>query len=415
MSGFWNDFQGAIRSLKAAPFFAFTATLTLALGVGVNVSMFSVLNGILLKPLPVRFPEEIVRVNAFPDQRPLRVSYSDYVAFRDRNGTLSGLTFYAPQRLRMESDGFDAVALDVEMVSGNHFEVLGVSARIGRTLQAIDDSASPVGSLVVSNRTWQSRFVSDPNIVGQRVQINGAAFQIVGVLTDDFRGLTLPYNAEAWVTWNGIGEDGTASAQGNMAGRLDSGRTLSEARADLRRIAVQLQSERPAEGGSHSTTYAVDVEVARRIPTFLAQGLGGVLAYGLALAFLVGLTLLVVCTNVGSLVLGRWEGRRRELGIRVALGASRLRILRFLLVESLSITALACAVAIFLAWGASSVLATLRVPGVGIPLFSFVDLGFDRRIAAFTVLAGLAATLIFGLLPATAISKDPARAVFSEL
>ncbi len=115
------------------------------------------------------------------------------------------------------------------------------------------------------------------------------------------------------------------------------------------------------------------------------------------------------------MVLGRWEGRRRELGIRVALGASRLRILRFLLVESLSITALACAVAIFLAWGASRVLATLRVPGLEIPLFSYVDLGFDRRIAAFTVLAGVAATLIFGLLPATAISKDPARAVFSEL
>ena len=416
MIGFWNDFKGAIRSLKAAPFFAFTATLTLALGVGVNVSMFSVLNGILLKPLPVRSPEEVVRVNAFPDQRPLRVSYSDYEAFRDRNGTLNGLTFYAPRRLRMESDGFNAVALDVEMVSTNHFEVLGVPARIGRTLQAIDDGASPVGSLVVSNRTWQNRFGLDPDIIGQRVQINGAAFQIVGVLTDDFRGLTWPYNAEAWVAWNSIGEDGTASAQGNMAGRLDSGRTLSEARADLRRIAVQFQSERTAEEGSRSTTYVVDVEVARRIPTFFADaGLGGVLAYGLALAFFVGLTLLVVCTNVGSLVLGRWEGRRRELGIRVALGASRRRILRFLLVESLSITALACTVAIFLAWGASRFLATLRVPGVEIPLFSLVDLGFDRRIAAFTVLAGVAATLIFGLLPATAISKDPARAVFSEL
>ena len=336
MYSFVLDLRLALRRLRNSPGFTLVAVLTLALGIGANAVVFSAINSLLLKRLPIKDPDRVFFLEGPGGD--VSVSYPDYRDLRDRNSAFSGLFTY-----RINVAGFqmgNSSAAQAERVwfyeaSGNYFPTLGIKPYLGRFFTPEEDrvpDANPIA--VISYASWNSRFHADPNVVGKTISLNKHTFTIIGVAPQGFQGTELLFAPELWVPISMVRELENFSlleARGAhgiwAAGRLKDGVTPQQATANLNAVARQLAREYP------NTDTNLQFELTR--PGLVGNMLGRPMrAFLLGLSLLAGLVLLAACTNLGSLLAARVADRYRELGIRIAVGVPRAAILRQLLTEA---------------------------------------------------------------------------------
>ena len=391
----WQDVRYALRHLRKSPGFAVAAVLTLALGIGANSTVFTIINTAFLRPLPVEKPEQLVFLNQGGNAN---LSYPDYVDFRDRNDVVSGLIAYrfSPISLSMSS-GNNSRAWTYE-ATGNYFDVLGVKPFLGRWFGPQDDDkpgAHPVA--VLSYRTWRQRFAADSNVIGRSIRINGLGYTVVGVAPQGFIGteriispdLWVPMSMEAqiepgryWLNDRGISDVW-------VLGRLKPAVSRAQAESSLNRIAAQLAHDYAHDEGMH---------IQLSPPGLVGRNLREpVLAFTTVLMGVAGLVLLLTCLNLAGLLLARASDRRREMALRLALGARRIRLVRQLLTESLLLALAGGTASVLLALWISRACASLNLP-FDVP--ANTTLAIDLRVLLFTFAAALFAVVLFGIAPA---------------
>jgi predicted permease len=405
MPNLLQDVRYAFRQLCKSPGFAFTALFTLAVGIGANVVVFGVVNSLLLNPLPVPHPERIYTVEHRAKNNPLNSSFPQYLDLRDRNRVFSGLAAIRVMRIGLEAAEVAQPVWGYE-VSSNYFETLGVGPVLGRFLTPSDeqtDHASEVA--VLSYACWKSRFGGDPNVVGSKVRINKHPYTVIGVAPASFQGTEKMFWPEVWLPilneqqiegYNWIHQRTDVNSW--VVGRLKDGITEAQAEANLNSVAAQLAHEYP------NTDEHVNFRLSR--PGFLGDMLGGpVRGFMFGVMLLAGLVLLAACMNLGGLLAARTSDRARELAIRVAIGSSRSRILRQLIVES---------VVVALAGGVSALLVSavlLRLISEWRPIADFPAQFLvqpDKKVYLFAFLISTVTGLIFGCTPGRQIWKtDP--------
>ena len=398
------DLRLALRRLRQNPGFSIVAILTLSLGIGANTAIFSVINAVLLRPLPVERASELVAVNetlagnTFPT-----LSVPNFRDMRDRNTVLAGLAAY---RILPASIGLPGASQRLwgYLVTGNYFDLLGVKPVRGRLLLPEDDrvpGGNPVA--VISYGCWQKRFGGDPSVVGRHVKFNSMDFTVLGVAPQGFFGTELFYVPEVFFPLmmqkeleggNGYLERRDVSNT-FIVGRLKTGVSMGQAQVGLNSVARKLAEEYPKEDAG--------MKVVLTPPGLAGNYLrGAVVGFAAALFGVSCLVLLVACTNLASMLLARASDRRKETAIRLAIGAERGRLIRQLLTENMVAA---------LAGGAGGALLTLWItdtlsawrPAIDVPLFA--NFTVDFRVFVFALLISVATTLLFGLLPAMQSSK----------
>lgn len=394
-----KDIRYAIRGLLKRPGFVAIAVITLALGIGANTAIFSLVNAVLLRSLPVEQPRQIVSVAMRgKDDSMSAWSFPNYRDFRDRNDVLSGLLVYRFVPLSLSRGSGNERIWGFE-VSGNYFDVLGVKAIKGRTFLPEEDKtplSHPVA--VLSYNSWQRRFGADPDIVGKDVLLNDHQFRVIGIAPEGFKGTEMVYTPEIWLPaammeWVEPGakwlEDrNTRNFFAN--GRLKPGVDERQAEASLNLLALQLAKEYP------DTNEGQTIKI---VPAgFLIPELrGAVVSFTWVLMGAVGLVLLVTCTNLAGLMLARATDRKREIAIRLAMGANRLRLIRQLLTESVLLSVVGGVAGVLLAYWMIEALLAFKPP-IDFPLA--LDVEVDWRVLLFSLGVSLVAGAVFGLAPA---------------
>jgi predicted permease len=380
-----QDGRHSLRSLRRNPAFALTVVLTLALGVGANGAIFSVIDALLLRTLPVRDPASLV---ALHDTKLENFTYPDYLQLRDNNTTLDAL-LAASGTLRAVIDaGGDAESGTARIVTANYFSALGVRPAAGRLLSNGDDSQS---FAIVSHGYWRRRFASAPDVVGRALKINGASFTVVGVAPEHFFGETPGVAPDVWTTVmlhppQALTERGFSWLY--PIGRLKPGVSAAQAQASL----SALLEPSPAAGSEPRVQVAGAAHGSPRWRETIATPLFVLMA-------VVAVVLLIACTNLASLFLTRGNAQRREIAMRLALGASRGRVVRQLMTETLLLAAIGGAAGIAVAlWGGHFLIGMAAALSPGLVLS--LDYTAGARLALFALAAVLFAGLLFGLAPA---------------
>ena len=393
------DLRLALRRIRQNPTFSAVAVITLALGIGANTAIFSVINAVLLRGLPVARPAELVSINetmggnTFP-----ALSFPNYRDMRDRNTVLSGLASYRflPASLGLPGS---SQRLWGYLVTGNYFDLLGVSAARGRVFRP-DDDLRPGGHpvAVLSYACWQKRFGADPDAVGRTVKFNGMDFTILGVTPKGFFGTELFFTPDVFfpMMMQKELEGGTGYLDkrgvGNTfaVGRRKPGVTTAQAEAGLNSVAHALAEEYPHDNGG--------MKILLTPPGLAGNYIrGAVIGFAAALFGVSCLVLLVACTNLASMLMARAADRRKEIALRLAVGAARWSLVRQLLTENLVIALLGGAGGIMLAVWITDALAAWHPPSE-FPLV--ISATPDGRVFLFALLISVFTTLLFGLLPA---------------
>ncbi len=399
-----QDATFGARLLRRSPGFSTVAILTLALAIGGNTAIFSLVNALALKPLPVRAPAEVVRVYTGQSQ----TSWLTYQDIATRSQVFSDVAAHAGATRTLNADDTTA-RLSGETTSANYLTMLGVPAILGRTYLPSDARADVV---VLAERAWRTRFASDPSILGRRILLGGRPFEVVGVMPRGFRGARPPaFLSEFWIPIDPALSERTLQDRGKtqfqIAARLKPGVTVAQAQAATQVIGQQLALEHPDLGERFAQT---EVFHAEGIAGFrgVAKTLLPLFAFVGLLTIVAGLVLLVGCANIAGLLLGRGAARRREIGVRLALGAGRSRLIRQLLTESLLLALLGGSAGLFLAFWIGGSMNSLisRLP---IPIE--LDLSLDRRMLLYTLTLSLLTAVLCGLAPArraTRMSVIPA-------
>ena len=409
METFLQDLRYALRQLRRSPGFALTAVLTLTMAIGANVVVFGVVNALVLHPLPV---PEANRVYSIQPRNGLAVSYKNFEDIRDRNTTFAGVSVVRIARIGLDSSGSARPVWGYE-VSGNYFETLGVKPALGRFFTAAEDkkiNGEPYA--VLSYNCWKTQFSGDPGVVGRTVRVNKHEFFVVGVAPRDFNGTERFIWPEVWVPihdepeiegYDWISYRGAYNAW--VVGRLKAGVTRQQANADLTTISAQLSSQYP------DTDKGLDLYVTQ--PGFLGDVMGGsIRGFLLGVMLLAGLVLVAACANLGGLFAARVSDRAKEIGIRVAIGSSRRRILRQLVTESACLSLLGGAISACLAVGLLHAL-TMWHPQADFPVQLLVEP--DAVVYLFAVLLSLATGLLFGVIPARQVwQTDPNQVLKSS-
>jgi predicted permease len=412
MGSLWQDVRYGLRVLGRSRAFTAIAILTLALGIGANAAIFSLMNSVLLNPLPVEQPGRLVLLEtAGPYGLNDVFNYPLYRDYGARNTVFSGLLCFGDQRFTLAGQG-SGESLDGLIVSGNYFNVLGVRAALGRLLAPGDDRAGAAPVAVISHRLWQQRFAADPAIVGKSVVIDNHDFTVVGVAPEEFSGTLRGFLPALYVTTamqpivmpvSGIDPlNDRRFTWLFLMGRLKNGVGRGQAQASLRALAGQIHAATPMNTESEVVLRDGSGGQSERVSGFEAPLL--------LLMGAVGLVLLIACANVANLLLARGEARRREVAIRLAIGASRARLLRQFITESLLVAAAGGVFGAVLAVWLANWLVTLHPPESLAALSIAAGARVDWRMLGFLAAVTLLAGLVAGLAPAWQSARAPVTA-----
>jgi len=409
MTGFLQDIRYAIRQLRKSSGFTAVAVITLALGIGANTAVFSVIDAVMLRPLPYYQPERLIEANSINshDPVPRNVCYPDFFDWRAQNHTLEHLVSYHDTTFTLT--GLERpVQVDAQIVSWDLLLALGVRPELGRGFTPDEEKAGTHVTLI-SHALWTSQFGADPSIIGRGVHLSGGLYTVVGVMPPNFRfPVTAPRNS-VWTTL-AVDDDPadphpiTTNRGGhflNVFGRLKPGVTTAQADQELRSIAANLAKQYPNTNTRNDSA---------RVRTEIAALIGDARPALLIVLGAVALVLLIACGNIANLLLARMRERQREIAVRSALGAGRKRIVRQLLAESLVLSALGGLAGCGLAFVCTP--AMLSLIGDSVPRAA--DAGVDLRVLSFAIVASFAAGLMFGVIPAITASRTDLVSTLKE-
>src|SRR5262245_567416 len=409
MQTLWQDLRYGARMLMKNPGFSLIAALTLTLGIGANTAIFSVINGVLLKPLPYAEPERLVAVwEVRHDGRRGAVSYPNFADWRAQNGVFERIAIYRDTAMAL-TGGCEPANLRAIVTSPDLFPLLDVRPQLGRGFLPEEEKA---GSRVVvlGHGAWRKYFGADPNLVGRQIKLNGRDFTVVGVMPAGFNFPVEAEQADLWVSAaiSSERDDPKEESLNEQRGvhiyeaiaRLKPGVTLGAAQTDLETVMGRLRAQYPEDvGGDHTA-----------MRPYLNELVGDVERALLTLFVAVGVVLLIACANVASLLLARAIARQREIAVRAALGASWGRIVRQLLTESLLLATVGGVAGLLLAtWGVDLLKA---LSPADLPRMQ--DVRLDGRVLAFTLLVSMLTGLVFGLIPALRAARADLNEALKE-
>lgn len=384
----------ALRRLRSSPGFTAAAIVTLALGIGANATIFSMVNSVVFRPFGVQNQSALVSFNYHTSTGggPM-ISYPDYKDYRDRNTVFNGLAMYFFDAMNISRGSAQNTRLWGYAVSGNYFDMLGVQPLRGRMLHPGDDvqrGGRPVA--VIAYSYWQANFAGDPNVVGKQFKINGLDYTIVGVTPQAFIGTEVLFTPQVFIplAMTGNWMDDRSSLQGFVVGRLKPGITMQVAQGPIDSIARDLAREYPKVDGGVS----IVLSPSGMGGNFLRPGIIGFSAVGMVVA---GLVLLIACVNLAGLLLARAADRRKEVAIRLALGASQGQLVRQLLTESLLLSLAGGAAGLLLAAWLTALVNLWRPP---IDTLTMAPVVMDTPVFLFAAAVSVLSAFLFGLMPA---------------
>ncbi|HEU5450935.1 MAG TPA: ABC transporter permease [Terriglobales bacterium] len=408
-----KDLRYALRTLLNAPAFTVVAVLTLALGIGVNTAMFSVVNAVLLRPLPFPQPDRLMSLTTMNWRHgapgPNAISYPDFLDYRSGNRSFQNIASYYDSDLALTGHG-EAVMLRGQIVASGLLKVLGVQPALGRDFLPEDDEAGHHVA-ILSHTAWQARFQGDLSVVGKSVTLGGKPYTVIGIMPEGFQFPVRSQATDVWVTMardfdiDKPGDKPVGAQRGahfmSAIGRLKPGVTREQAESDMTAIARALAVQYP-----NSNTYNKSV----RVEGYLTHLVGDTRTPLTILLAAVGFVLLIACANVANLVMTRSSGRSREMAVRAALGATRGRIVRQLITESMVLATSGAFLGALLAeWGVS---AMVKLYPQNLPRAEQV--GMDGRVLLFTVALAIFTAILFGLMPALQASRTDVNEAMRE-
>jgi predicted permease len=423
LESFIQDIKFGLRSMLKSPTFSLICVLSLALGIGANTTIFTVVNAILLNPLPVADISSLVQIDTVDaktvvtaaNSEKLGMSYPNCQDYQRQNHALSGISCITFAGLTWSGEG-DPKQIAGQLVNANYFDVLGIRPAEGRFFLP-DEDTKPGGNnlAVISHGLWTNKLGADPNVVGKTLTLNSTPFTVIGVAPQGFKGtFTIGPAEQIWIPNSMYGQVLAGFLKDNfnnrrfldilVIGRLKPGITRPQAEAELRTIASRLEQEYPKENSGRSVAVSS-----------LADGAVGInqhdqfVAAGALMMGVVGLILLIACVNMANLLLARGARRQREISIRTAIGANRVRLFRQLLTESMALSIIGAAAGLVVAFAGRRVLWAYRPPFIE---RTDLDLSLDWRVLLFTLGLALMTGILFGLAPAIQASKtDVAKAL----
>ena len=415
MNNLSQDIRYAVRGLRKSPAFAIIAILTLALGIGANTAIFTVVNAVFFHSIPVEDPKNLLEIFTVDQRKILGLtsnnnfpnSYPNAVDIQSRAQSFSGITIFSFAPVSMTVNGQPDQYFS-NLVSGNFFDVLGVHAALGRTFRPEEDRELGAGPVIVLNYGfWQRKFAGDRNVIGQNVLVNGQGYTIIGVAPNGFQGTNVIGGPDMWIPMSMHDQILSGFTKVlfnerrflgfNAVGRLKDGIRTEQARAELQSIAADLERAFPLanKGRSFTTQPVLESSIS-------PNARGAFQRAGAMMMTVVGIVLLVACFNIANLLLARASGRKREMSIRAALGASRARIITQLLTEAVILSLAGGLLGLGLALVGRDVMWRYRPPLLPA---NGMDLSLDWHVLAFTMFIAIGTGVLFGLVPALQSSR----------
>lgn len=428
MEHFLADLRYTLRGLRRSPGFMIVAITTIALGIGVNTTIFSLVNAVLLRPLPVERPQELVNVygHAATSTEHGSSSYPNFMDYRAESQTLGGMMAYTNFFASLSIEGSSELVVG-EMVSEDYFDVLGIQPARGRAFATEEFRAPGAGPVaILSHPFWQSRFAGDPDVAGRTLRMNGIVYTVVGVAPRGFGGMIPGVTSQVWIPLSMVeeveplgnqrgsgmragGDGGGGASAGDtrldrrgmhflwIKGRMNPGVEVQQVQTELERVAAGLSAAYPG------TNELERVRVLATNDVLVNPDFDGTLSSaGMVLLGAVILVLLVACANLANMMLARAAGRRQEFAVRISMGASRGRLVRQMLVESLTLALAGGVVAMLLAYWLVGVVARFQPP---LPIDIGLDIAPDWRVLGFTLAVAAVTGVLFGLIPALRSSR----------